>query len=118
MNKERHDFMVLLDQVKFRDWVFCVEYVGTTPLLYLVIGFSAPCAVTGEVKTQRSRKWLLSPHMTDGEVVQTAWLAVQVALEHEAREDFKFREAAIFGPHFDIGLLRELCAVNGTEVRA
>lgn len=48
------------------------------------------------------RKWLISQHMTDGEIVQTAWLAFQVASEHEAREQFTYQGQAIFDPHHDV----------------
>jgi (2Fe-2S) ferredoxin len=44
----------------------------------------------------------LSPHMTDGEIVQTAFLAVMTALEHEAREQFTFDGVSVFDPHYDI----------------
>jgi hypothetical protein len=62
----------------------------------------------GEPAPWTGRKWRLSPHMTDGEVVQTALLAVFTALEHEAREKFTFRGVALFGPHLDIYRLVEL----------
>jgi len=54
------------------------------------------------VEEHKGRKWLLSQHMTDSEIVQTALLAVLVCEEHEARERFRYRGAAIFGPHQDV----------------
>jgi hypothetical protein len=53
------------------------------------------------------RKWMLSLHMTDGEIVQTALAAVLAWFEHEAREAFKFRGKAIFNPHLSLGALCE-----------
>jgi hypothetical protein len=53
------------------------------------------------------RKWMLSLHMTDGEVVQTAMAAVLAWHEHEARESFKFRGKAIFNPHLSLDALCE-----------
>lgn len=50
----------------------------------------------------KGRKWRLSPFMTDGEVVQTAFKAVMTFVEHETREHFTFQGKAIFGPHLDI----------------
>jgi hypothetical protein len=58
--------------------------------------------VTGEPLAWFGRKWRLSPHMTDGEIVQTAFLAVMTALEHEAREQFTFDGVSVFDPHYDI----------------
>lgn len=54
------------------------------------------------------RKWLLSPHMTKSEVVQTALKAVLTAVEHEAREHFLYRGRAVFGPHYDVDALHEI----------
>lgn len=69
---------------------------------YLQVEFDGCCNVTGEPMTWKGRKWRLSPHMTKSELVQTAFLAILVATEHETREQFRFRGCAIFGPHFDV----------------
>lgn len=53
------------------------------------------------------RKWRLSPHMTDGEFIQTVFAAVLAFMEHETREEFLFRGRAIFGPHISLGTLWE-----------
>lgn len=66
--------------------------------------------IDGTPMPWRGRKWLLSDHMTDGEVVQTAWLAFQVALEHEMRETFLYKGQAVFDPHYDINKLVALRA--------
>lgn len=64
--------------------------------------------VTGVPMAWKGRKWLLSEHMTDGEIVQTAFLATLTAIEHEIRETFTYCGAAIFDPHYDIHKLVEL----------
>ncbi len=66
------------------------------------------CNVTGEPMAWKGRKWRLSRHMEDGEIVQTAFLAVRQAQEHELREQFTYKGVAVFGPHFDIERLVEL----------
>lgn len=94
----------LLDlQVKYKDWRFVVCYDGKT---WLQIEFRAKDTVTGEeCKDWKSRKWLLSEHMTKSEIVQTAFKAVLTALEHEARESFLYCGKPIFGPHFNVDTL-------------
>lgn len=57
---------------------------------------------------QSTRKWLLSPFMTDSEIVQTAFKMILTAFEHEIREQFRYDGAPIFGPHFDVNDLRDL----------
>ena len=61
--------------------------------------------VTGEPMEWKGRKWLLSPNMTDREIVQTAFLALKVAAEHEMREGFKYKDVAILDPHYDVDKL-------------
>jgi len=64
--------------------------------------------VTGEDMTWYGRKWLLSPHMTDSEIVQTVFKAVMTAVEHEVREQFKYKGESVFDPHYDLEKLVEL----------
>jgi hypothetical protein len=61
----------------------------------------------GDTASLFGRKWRLSPHMTAGEVVQTALLAVLAFEEHEAREAFRWRGRAIFGPHIVLSALHD-----------
>lgn len=66
--------------------------------------------VTNEPYTWKGRKWLLSPHMTEGEIVQTAFMATLAAAEHEIRETFMYKGRSIFDPHYDLDKLVELRA--------
>lgn len=58
------------------------------------------------LNSQHGRKWYISAHMTEAEVLQTALLAVLTANEHEVRETFLVDGRAIFGPHFSIDALK------------
>lgn len=60
------------------------------------------CNVTGRENWWAARKWFLSRHMTDGEIIQTVFKACLTAQEHEIRERFLYKGAAIFDPHYDI----------------
>lgn len=55
--------------------------------------------VTGKAMGWSGRKWVVSIHATDQEVVGTIWMAVKAAVEHEMRELFLFDRVAIFDPH-------------------
>jgi hypothetical protein len=79
------------------------EYSGR---LYLqVVNVNASCAVSGVPCAWHGRKWRLSPHMTDSEIVSTAFKAFLTAEEHECRERFRFKGQRIFGPHLDVHAL-------------
>lgn len=120
MNRPQADAILRL--VRFPGYTFRVVglFDGHIPT-YLQASFMAPCAVEGGgLLLQRTRKWQLSAHMTPSELVQTALKCVLTSLEHEAREHFTYRGAAIFGPHFDVEQLVLLCSrgEQAQEVRA
>jgi hypothetical protein len=97
---------------------FVNEAQEMTTGLYLQLHWRAPDNVTGEPDTyQSSRKWRLSPFMTRSEIVSTCFKAVMTAIEHEAREQFTYRGAAIYGPHFDVEALVDLATTGHEDVR-
>jgi hypothetical protein len=108
----------LLACVSYRDWTFHLGREGER--LFLQVRFSGHCAYSGKPEPQRGRKWLLSPHMTKSEIITTALKAALTAEEHEARERFKYRGRAIFGPHFNVDKMWELCGqgLSAIDVRA
>jgi len=70
------------------------------------------CNVTGKSLRWWGRKFYISPHMTDGEIVQTIFLACKIAQEHELREQFKYKGVSVFDPHYD---LDQLVALHHAE---
>ena len=63
---------------------------------------------TQEPEAWSGRKWLLQRHMTNSEVVQTAFKAILTALEHEARELFTYRGVPVMMGHYDVEQLVSL----------
>lgn len=104
--KALQDFKAIIDRIAYKDWRFDVSSMND--VFYVQIVFDAEDAETKLVGRQYGRRWFLSPHMTDSEVVSTCLKAVLAAEEHEAREQFTFAGEAIFGPHFDVQHLHEL----------
>lgn len=117
MTNERAE--TILAQVSFPGYAFRVTGDFQRPT-HLQALFSAPCNVQGdEAATLTTRKWLLSRHMTPSELVQTAFKCVLTSIEHETREQFTYKGAAIFGPHFDVERLVLLCGTSDAlEVRS
>lgn len=99
-------FSDVLTRVDYPNFYFVVTV--DKGAFYFQIECDDRCNVTGKDVRWKSRKWLLSIHMTDGEIVQTAFKAVLTALEHEAREKFTYRGVSIFDPHYDVEKLVEL----------
>lgn len=78
---------------------------GSTSLPVWFLRVEAPlgvCNVSGKHAPWVGRKWRLSEYMTDTEVVATAFKAYITALEHEAREQFKFDGVPVFDSHTDV----------------
>lgn len=63
------------------------------------------CNDTGEPQVWKSRKWLLSVHMTKSELIATAFKALITAMEHETREKFTYRGERVYSPHYDVDVL-------------
>lgn len=80
-----------------------VVFAAHEPRCYLQIQDpNGKCNTTGEPMAWHGRKWMLSPHMTETEVVQTAFKAYMAAVEHEAREGFLWHGVTIFDPHINV----------------
>jgi hypothetical protein len=98
---------MLNEEVRYKDWRFVVQsrdvmgHLGPQDVdIRLRAEWTGADAATGKPELQQSRWWPLNPHMVKTEIIQTAFLCVLKAEEHEIRETFKyFRQdhAADFG---------------------
>ena len=93
---------------QFRDWSIRLRWDDDRP--YLQIFFMEKDEFTGEVTEQACRKWFLSMHMCDTEVVDTVYASVKRAMEHEVREQFKFMDKRIYNPHRNVYKLVEIAS--------
>lgn len=59
-------------------------------------------------QTWRTRKWYISEHATDSEILQTMLKVALTSAEHEVREAFLYRGRPIYGPHLSKDQLWEL----------
>lgn len=97
------DMREICDRITFPKMLIIVCAKNDVP--YLQITSRGQCNVTGDDMEWSGRKWLLSEHMTPGEIVQTAFKAIMTAVEHETREQFRYFGQSIFDPHYDIDAL-------------
>ena len=91
----------VLKFVRYKSWDIYTDPDDKFAHLYV--------SFTSDGEVLKGRKWMLSPHMTKSEVVQTAFLAVKTAEEHEMREKFTYCGRPIFGPHQDVDTLWQNC---------
>ena len=81
--------------------------------VFLQVVYSAPCTKTGNNEEWKGRKWYLSKHMTDDEIVKTAYVAFESCVKHEIMENFKMDGVILFNPHVSF---EELLKVSHKEV--
>ncbi len=96
------DLKQILAEVSFPGYDFAFSKGRRT---YLQATFTAVCAKTGHRLLQHTRKWYVSQEATKSEVVQTMFKCVLTSVEHEARENFKYKGRAVFGPHINVEAL-------------
>lgn len=110
------DIKDILDDVKYKNWrlIFGLnDHANLRP--YMQWEFDAPCAKTGATYKQKGRKWYLSQHMTESELVFTAFKAALTAEEHECREFFTYQRKRVMNPHISVQALLSVC--NQEDVR-
>lgn len=94
------------DLIVGKDETFYDAYGDPDGRFYFQITCWRQDAITGEMGRGYGGKAYLSPHMTDSELIQTAFGLYKGYWEHEARETFVLTNSAgesrrPFGPHID-----------------
>ncbi len=82
--------------------------------IFLQITYKAECNKDGILKDWHGRKWYLSDHMTEDEVIKTLFVAFKSVVEHEIMEGFKVDDKILFNPHLSY---TELLAISDREVK-
>ncbi len=100
-------------------WTFRVAAFEGSRHLYLQVRATERCNDTGAAAEWGGRKYHISEHAADSEVVLTALKAVLTAVEHEARECFALDGVRLFDPHTDVFDLQSFVAQGyiGRDVR-
>jgi hypothetical protein len=92
------DIYLIVRDCQYLDWRFNLDRVGAH--LFLQIEVDGHDTKTGLPAKWRSRKWLLSRSMCPTEIVNTVFLAVEIAVRHELCEEFRYRGQSIKSPHW------------------
>lgn len=82
--------------------------------IFLQVVYKAKCNKTGEEQEWHGRKFYLSDHMTDDEVVKTAYTAFEASVKHETMEGFTVDGVVLFNPHVNF---EELLKVSNKEIK-
>jgi hypothetical protein len=61
---------------------------------------------------QSTRKWYVSPFMTESEIVETAWACVCRSMMHVASEHFRYLGSQVYSQHFDVHQRIAMCNIG------
>jgi len=101
---------------EIRDFVRCCDYpeytfnvtVDRRGEMYLQATYKERDIVSGEIETQYTRRWFLSPEMVKSEIIATCFKCIITSMEHRTREHFTYNGRRIYGPHFDVDALHSI----------
>lgn len=105
--KSMDEVRAIVENVKFMDRTFRLGPMGHG--YFLQVEYMEADIDTGVVEKQRARKWYVSPFSTETEVVETAFKACRVSMEHVLKEHFTYRGRRVYSPHFEVGARIEMC---------
>jgi hypothetical protein len=105
--KTLEEVRAIIDSIEFVDRKFRVEPLGGG--FFLQVQYMEADINTGVMAQQNARKWYVSAHSTETEVVETAFKACRVSMDHVLKEHFTYKGRRVYSPHFDIKARLELC---------
>jgi hypothetical protein len=119
LNKELSRILEITDRIHF--CIFSTSFLISTHVdkkggdrIYIQVSYLEECKNTGKTEEWFGRKWYLSEHMLDDEIVKTCYAACKAAVEHEVMESFKVDEITLFNPHINF---EELLKISNKEVK-
>jgi hypothetical protein len=113
----REEIEHVISKVQFMDRTFRLLDKGDGYLLqmeYMEADVEKPGS---EPVKQSTRKWYISPYMTESEIVETAWACVCRSQLHVASEHFTYSGRRVYSQHFDVHMRMELCDDECFDVR-
>ncbi len=113
--KTRDEIQKIIDRIEFMDREFRLLDKGDGFLLQVT--YVEADIDTGVPEEQRARKWYISPHMTETEIVETAFAACQRSMMHVVGEHFLYLGKRVYSPHFEIDARLELCIHERYDAR-
>jgi hypothetical protein len=90
------------------------QILGGRIFIQITYGCTDSKGSSSRSKIYKGRKWYLSDHMIEDEVIKTAYLAFEVCVKHEILEGFKVAGQPLFNPHLDY---KELLKISNKEVK-
>jgi hypothetical protein len=113
----REQIQKVLDGVSFQDRKFLLlekEDGFLVQMSYMEPDVEKPGS---EPVEQKTRKWYISPFMSESEIVETCWAMVCRSQLHIASEYFTYRGRRVYSQHFDVQSRIYLCDHHSFDSR-
>jgi sarcosine oxidase delta subunit len=111
-------YLETLEHIKFKDWKLVgQEYSDCFFMKWVFMERDTTKQEDETLYEQHCRKWFVSKHSTLSEIIRTAWLAVQQAVQHETEESFLFNGVRMFDPHTDYVDLMKFMSTAKQDIR-
>ena len=81
--------------------------------VYIQLEYNSSCNKDTDQDYWKGRKWYLSEHMTDDEIIKTCYAAFEACVKHEIMEGFKVDGKMLFNPHINF---EELLLISDKEI--
>jgi hypothetical protein len=111
----KEEAQAIIDLISFENYTF--EVLKRNGSMFLRARYMEADIITNIPSEQFTRKWQLSEHMVKSELVQTAFKCALTSMEHRTRENFTYKGVRVFGPHFDVEALVEICQAKRLDYR-
>lgn len=105
--KTMEEILSIVNQISFMDRSFFIGKKDDG--FFLQVRYMEEDIETGKMERQQARKWYVSPFSTETEIVETAFKACKISMEHVVKEHFQYKGRRVYSPHFDIAARIELC---------
>lgn len=106
----RAQILAIVERTHFMDRTFKLIDKGDGYLVQMEY-FEADVEKPGSAPIRQStRKWYLSPFMTESEIVETIWACVCRSQIHVASEHFTYEGQRVYSQHFDVRARFDLAA--------
>ena len=109
----------ILNKIKYKDWKLIAQnYTDCYVIKWVFLDKDVTNPYDHNLYEQHCRKWFISKHSTESEVIRSAYLAVIQAEMHEAAEQFQFNDVRLFDPHTNYTDLANYMSTANQDIRS
>lgn len=106
----------IISFIQYKDWIFVVLTKGDGFLIQVQF-LGEDTDGSGKTELQKCRKWFISQHSGDSEIIRSCFLAIRQAEEHELCERFLYKGQQIYNPHLDMDRMADFIIAKPFETR-